>query len=96
MARSIEKVNRIYELPNVGDRRKSFYGKAHVIESESGERFLQSYNTIVCCISKAGELVKMWDGYSPTTMRHINSFLRFFNMPGGGKPWWDKLETKEF
>lgn len=96
MTHSTEKVNRIYELPNVGDRRKSFYGKAHVIENESGKIFLQSYNTIVCYINKDGEFVKTWDWYSSTTMRHINSFLRFFNLPGGGKSWWDKLETKEF
>ena len=96
MTHSIEKVNRIYELPNVGDRCKSFYGKAHVFEGVSGEKYLLSYETIVCYINKDGEFLKTWDGYSNTTMRHINSFLRFFGLPGGGKSWWDKLETKEF
>ena len=28
-------------------------------------------------------------GYSATTMRHVNSFLSFYDMNGGGKSWWD-------
>ena len=47
---------KIYELiPTNG--RKSFYGKAKVIECE-GENFLQSYNTIVCKVDKNGKFVK--------------------------------------
>lgn len=80
---------RIYELPNIGDRRKSFCGKAKVIEKDNGEKVLQSYDTEVCKITSSGEFVRMWDGYSSTTMRHINSFLQFFDILGGGKSWWD-------
>lgn len=80
---------RIYELPNVGDRRKSFHGKAKVIEKDNGETVLQSYDTEVCKINPNGEFVRLWDGYSSTTMRHINSFLQFFGISGGGKNWWD-------
>lgn len=80
---------RTYELPNVGDRRKSFYGKAKVIEKDNGETVLQSYDTEVCKINPNGEFVRLWDGYSSTTMRHINSFLQFFGISGGGKNWWD-------
>lgn len=79
---------RIYELPNIGDRRKSFYGKAKIIEKDNGEKVLQSYDTEVCKITCSGEFVRMWGGYS-TTMRHINSFLQFFGIVGGGKSWWD-------
>lgn len=80
---------RIYELPNIGDRRKSFYGKAKVIEKDNGEKVLQSYDTEVCKITSSGEFVRMWDGYSSTTMRHVNSFLQFFGIVGGGKSWWN-------
>lgn len=53
-----------YELsPGKFDRVKSFYGKAKIIEKDSGEKILQSYNTI-----------------------------ELFNIPGGGKSWWDSLE----
>ena len=79
---------KMYELqPN--DSRKSFYGKARVIEKDNGEKVLQSYNTEVCKITSGGEFVRLWSGYSVTTMRHINSFLRLVGIAGGGKAWWD-------
>lgn len=87
---------RIYELtPSSHDRVKSFYGKAKVIEND-GETFLQSYDTIVCKIDKSGEFVRLWKGYSATTMRHINSFIEMFGIEGGGKKWWDTLPTAIF
>lgn len=86
---------RIYELPCM-DRRKSFYGKAHVLEHENGTLELLSYDTIVCKIAPDGNFYKLWDGYSATTMRHINSFLSFFGFSGyGGKAFWDSLGSGE-
>lgn len=83
-----------YELsPGKFDRVKSFYGKARIIEKDSGERILQFYNTEVCKITPGGEFVRLWDGYSLTTMRHINAFIELFNISGGGKSWWDSLEV---
>ena len=83
-------MKKIFDLPVCGsDRAKSFYGKAKVIETENGEKVLQSYNTEVCKISCNGEFVRMWEGYSTTTMRHVNSFLSFFGISGGGKAWWE-------
>lgn len=80
---------RKYELTPV-DGRKSFYGKAVVIEKDNGENVLQSYNTEVCKVTNNGEFVRLWGGgYSATTMRHINSFLQFVGIAGGGKSWWD-------
>lgn len=65
-----------YELrPGKFDRVKSFYGKARIIEKDSGE------------------FVRLWDGYSLTTMRHANAFIELFNISGGGKSWWDSLEV---
>lgn len=82
-------MERVYDL-NCYDSRKSFYGKAKVIERD-GEKLLQSYNTIVCKIDKDGNFVKLWDGYSYTTLRHINSFIQHFGIAGGGKSWWENL-----
>lgn len=76
------------------DGRKSFYGKAVVFEKDNGEKILQSYNTEVCKIT-SGEFVRLWSGYSATTMRHVNSFLQRFGIPGGGKAWWDALPVGE-
>ena len=79
---------RKYELIPA-DGRKSFYGKAVVIVEDNGENVLQSYNTEVCKVTNNGEFVRLWGGYSATTMRHINSFLQFVGIAGGGKSWWD-------
>lgn len=84
---------KIYDLIPT-DGRKRFYGKAKVIEKD-GEIILQSYDTFVCMINKSGEFVRMWEGYSVTTMRHINAFIEMFGIPGGGKKWWDALPIEE-
>lgn len=74
-------------IPN--DGRKSFYGKAKVIEN-GGNITLRSYNTDVCRIVN-GKFEKLWNGYSATTMRHINAFVDAYGINGGGKKWWDNL-----
>lgn len=85
---------KIYDLPCF-DSRRSFYGKAHVIEKDNGEKVLQSYNTEVCRVTPSGEFVRMWAGWSVTTGRHINSFLVFLGLPGGGKAWWEAQPVEE-
>lgn len=61
-----------YELtPNNG--RKSFYGKARVI-IENGAETLYSYNTAIMRRLSDGSLVRLWDGWSATTGRHIAAF----------------------
>lgn len=67
----------IYELSARFDRRKSFYGKAHVIELDDGTKQLQSYDTIVGEI-RNNEYIQLWDGKSQTTTRHINEFKKQF------------------
>ena len=67
---------RIYELEARFDARKSFYGKAHVIDHENGTLELLSYNTIVsrCVNGKVEELGK----WSNTTTRHQREFRKQF------------------
>ncbi len=80
-----------YELkPNNG--RKSFYGKAEVIERDNGDIELRSYNTIVARI-RNGKFERLWDSYSATTMNHVNAFIDLFGIRGGGKAWWTSLEV---
>lgn len=51
------------------------YNRAITIETES-EIFLQSYDTLILVKDKAtGEVKKLWDGYSKTTLKHVNDFL---------------------
>ena len=84
---------RQYELQPTNNR-KSFYGKAKVIEQDNGTIELQSYNTTVARI-RNGNFERLWSGYSATTMNHINSFLDAYGISGGGKAWWDSLEVME-
>ena len=76
-----------YELPNVGDHRKSFYGKAEVLEDNQGKHLL-SYGYNTCTIDNNNGVhihtdVYRWD--SNTSLRHLKSFLRYFNKPVGSK-----------
>ena len=64
--------------------RKSFYGKAAAIEKDNGDIELRSYNTIVARI-RNGKFERLWAGYSQTTMNHINAFISFYGISGGGK-----------
>lgn len=62
-----------YELtPNNG--RKSFYGKAVVEIADDGSETLYSYNTPIIKRSPSGDLVKLWDGWTATTGRHIKAY----------------------
>ena len=64
---------RKYELiPN--DGRKSFYGKAVVEVADDGSETLYSYGTPIVKKTATGELVKLWDGWSATTGKHIKAF----------------------
>lgn len=82
---------KVFELiPTNG--RKSFYGKASVTEKDNGDIELRSYNTIVARI-RNGNFERLWDGYSATTMNHINSFIDAYGIFGGGKAWWTSLEV---
>lgn len=67
----------IFELSARYDSRKSFYGKAHVIDHENGVFELQSYNTIVSrCINGVVEHLGEW---SQTTSRHQREFEKQFS-----------------
>lgn len=73
------------------DRCKSFYGKAGIVE-ERGNVYLRSYKTIVCGIVD-GEFRRFWDGESATTMRHVNAFLAYAGIDGGGMAWWRRQKV---
>ena len=61
------------ELQAVYDGRKSFYGKAHLIESDEKVE-LQSYDTIVATYHKNENKFVLHGDYSPTTLRHQKEF----------------------
>lgn len=77
-----------YELQPI-DSRKSFYGKAVVMIQEDGTETLYSYNTPIIKRTAAGDLIRIWNGWTATTGRHINSFCglnkrEFLQIPYSG------------
>ena len=87
---------RVSDLESTCDR-LSFYGKCGVCVKLDGidrNTYLQSYSTIVGYLDTNGAFHRTWSGYSSTTMRHINAFLKYFSIPGGGKKWWDALPVE--
>lgn len=72
-----------FELPNIGDNRKSFYGKAQIIQYDNGTQELKSYDTIVATLKNGKATIN--STYSTTTLRHIKSWLIFNGLPCGSK-----------
>ena len=83
---------KFFELRATGQ--KSYYGKANVLELQNGDKFLISYRTIVCMIDRSGTVKRFWSGCTSTTIKHINDFLRFYGVPGGGAAWWRRLPVE--
>ena len=79
-----------YDLPCF-DGRKSFYGKARVLDDREGNHQLKSYSTLVCTIRKDGALIKLSPVATQTTRRHIRSFFALFDRPYPGNRAWDEL-----
>lgn len=70
---------------------KSYYKKAYVLKD--GENlYLRSYNTIVCGIVN-GKFIRYWDGYSSTTMKHVNDFRVQHELNRLSKKDWDEIQV---
>ena len=50
-------------------------GKATWYKDDKGAKVLRSYYTDVCKIYR-GRIYKLWQGYSATTSRHIEKFMK--------------------
>lgn len=69
-----------------GVKLEGFNGKA-IIKSVNGCQVLQSYQMDVCMI-KEGKFIKLWNGYSQTTLRQINLFRELNNLNSLNKKEW--------
>lgn len=93
----------IRELHPLYTNQKSFYGKAKVVSAVVNlDRYytLQSYNTSVVSVyvDRAGTpfVKKLWNGYSATTMRHINELLMQQGFPKLPARVWCAMEVGKF
>lgn len=82
----------IAELKPIYINQSSFYNKA-TIEIYNNELILYSYNVKVCKIAN-GKFYKNFDGYTATTMRHVNEFRMQNGLQKLSKKEWLKLETE--
>jgi len=82
----------------IATTQKSYYGKAKLIAdyvdvpafdgAPVGDVYsLRSYETLVCMYSR-GQFIKLWNGYSKTTLAHVNDFRRLFDLPALNKAAW--------
>ena len=69
----------------------SYYKKAYVLKDREN-LYLQSYNTIVCGLVK-GKFVRYWDGYSLTTINHVNDFRMQHGLNRLSKKDWNKINV---
>ena len=72
---------------------EGFNGRAVIIPIENGY-ILKSYYTEVAAIV-GGSFFKLWEGYSVTTMKHINAFRDYFGLNHIGKREWIEMVTTE-
>ena len=70
---------------------EGFGNRALIIPVENGY-ILKSYYTDVAVV-RNGEFYKLWDGYSNTTLKHINTFRQFVGMNSLSKREWIELEA---
>ena len=61
----------------------------------NGNLILQSYYTDVCRYNlKSDKFTKTWNGFSVTTLKHINIFRRFLGLKAISKREWIELATE--
>ena len=84
-----------YELKPIYNRQKSFYGKA-TVETANNKSVLTSYTTEVCYIDNAGMFHRLWNGYSVTTMNHINEFRQQNGLEKLNKKEWLNIPVERY
>ena len=63
-----------------------------VVIKDGNTVYLQSYDTIILSVNIAtGKIKKLWDGYTATTLKHVNAFLKGFNGQQFNKKSWENF-----
>lgn len=93
----------IHDLRPLFTSQKSFYGKAKLgIVHDGGDMYccLRSYDTNVVSVFVAADgtpyVKKLWNGYSATTMRHINELFMQQGFPKIPARVWRAMEAGKF
>lgn len=83
--RNNRKAENAVPLPGANDR-------AYIRKDGENKYTLVSYFTDVCQVAGT-DFIKLWDGYSVTTMKHINAFCNLIGRAGFNKRSWIEAET---
>ena len=93
----------IYELRPLNTSQNSFYGKARVNVMHEGNdvyHILTSYGTDVVSVYIRPDgvpfVVKLWGGYSATTLRHVNELFMQQGFPKLSARAWRAMEVGKF
>lgn len=93
----------LHDLRPLCTNQKSFYGKAKVVATKDGDDMccaLYSYSTLVVSLYVGLDgtpyVKKLWNGYSATTMRHINELLMQHDFPKLSARVWCAMEVGKF
>lgn len=59
-------------------------------------KYLQSYDTLIVKVDcEARTITKLWNGYSKTTLKHVNEFLQGYGL-GFSKKEWEAFTTTTY
>lgn len=83
--RKNRKLENAVPLPGANDR-------AYIRKDGENVYTLVSYFTDVCQVAGT-DFIKLWDGYSVTTMKHINAFCNLIGRAGFNKRSWIEAEA---
>ena len=83
------------EVPACGAGQKSLYDKALEICTSMGYELISNVTKVARIeVDQDGKkLARLWDGYSATTMRHINAWLQWHGMNPITKKQWEEMEV---
>ena len=66
--------------------------RAAALKYDTDAVLLKSYKTVVAAIIGT-QFIKLWDGFSVTTLKHINAFLSAYNGASINKRAWIEMDT---
>ena len=81
------------DLKDLRNYQKDLLGKAGYIRFDTRAllnvqtKTLKSYYTDVCTV-RDGKLVRLWDGWSSTTAKHVDMFCDYYKLPRVCKKDW--------
>lgn len=74
-----------------GFQLKGFNNRATVKQDGYNLTLTSYYTDVASYNTMTKTFVKLWDGYSATTLKHINAFCDYLKIPGFNKREWIEL-----